>query len=157
MSWPTFDNYSSNAPLNLQDPKTVTNRDDWREIKCPTEIELMLKLRNQKRFGQAEGTTFTKEPLQSHFNWSASTHQAELVLHSNYTNCDIDHISQDLLASFTRVTDLDNLPAKVTKEETCQEKFRKWRESTSTSPSRRHLGHYKNPYSLPLIIGVFQS
>ena len=101
MSWPTFDNYSSDAPLNLQDPKTVRNPDDWREIKCPAEIELMLKLHNQKHFGQAEGTPFTTEPLRSHFNWSASTHQAELVLQGNYTNRDITHISQTLLDLFT--------------------------------------------------------
>ena len=107
VSWPKFDNFSSDTPLDLQDPKTVTKPDDWREIKCPAEIELMLKLHNQKHFGQAEGTPFTREPLRSHFNWSSSTHQAEMVLHGNYSNRDIDHISQLLLESFTKVTDLD--------------------------------------------------
>ena len=43
ISWPTFDNYSSETPLDLQDPKTVTYPADWRKIKCPAEIELMLK------------------------------------------------------------------------------------------------------------------
>ena len=61
-SWLTFDNYSSDAPLDLQDPKTVTNPDNWREIKCPAEIKFMLTLQNQKHFGQAEGTPFTREP-----------------------------------------------------------------------------------------------
>ena len=28
LSWPTFDNYSSDTPLDLQDPKTVTDPDD---------------------------------------------------------------------------------------------------------------------------------
>ena len=84
----------SDVPLDLQDPKTVTNPDNWREIKCPAEIELMLIWQNQKHFGQAEGTLFTTEPLQSHFNWSASTHQAELVLQGHYSNHDIDHMFQ---------------------------------------------------------------
>ena len=95
-----------------------------------------------KFFGQAEGTLFTTEPLQSHFNWSASTHEAKLVLEGNYSNRDIDHVSQTLLDSFTRVTDLDQFQAKITKED-MSGKFRKWRESMSTSPSGRHLGHYK--------------
>ena len=43
-SCPTFDNHSSDAPLDLQDPKTVTNPDDLREIKFPAEIKLMLTL-----------------------------------------------------------------------------------------------------------------
>ena len=44
LSWPTFDNYSSDALLDLQDPKTVTDPDVWSEIKCPAEIKIMLKL-----------------------------------------------------------------------------------------------------------------
>ena len=129
-----IDNYSSDTQLDLQDPKAVTNPDNWREIKCPAQIELMLKLENQKHFGQAEGNHFTTEPLRSHFNWSASTHQAEEVLEGNYSNRDIDHISQTLLDSFTRVTEVDKLPAKITKED-LSGNFRKWRESTSTSLS----------------------
>ena len=34
--------------------QNVTNPDNWREIKCPAEIEPMLTLQNQKHFGQAE-------------------------------------------------------------------------------------------------------
>ena len=74
----------------------------------------MLTLQKQKHFGQAEGTPFTTKPLRSHFNWSVSTHQTELVLEGNYSDRDIHHISQTLLDSFTRVTDLDKLPAKIT-------------------------------------------
>ena len=141
-SWATFDNCSSDAPLDLQDPKTVTNPDDWREVKCPAKIELMLTLRNQTHFGKLKALCLQQKPLRSHFDWSASPYQAELVFEGNYSNRDIDHISQTLLDSFTRVTNLDKLPAKITKED-LSGKFRKWCESTSTSPSSRHLGYYK--------------
>ena len=85
MSWPTRETYNPDHPLTLSDPK-LTKPDDWRTVTCPTEIELMLTLRNQRHFGQAEyeGTPFTQEPLRTLFNWSASTHQAELVLKGSY-------------------------------------------------------------------------
>jgi hypothetical protein len=46
------------------------------------EIEFLLRLRNQRHFGQAEtdGTPFTVESIKHKFNWSASTNEAELVL-----------------------------------------------------------------------------
>ena len=84
-SWPTVDTYNPDGRLTLSYPK-LTEPDTWRTVTCPAEIELMLKLRNQKHFSQAEyeGTPFTQEPLQTLFNWSASTHQAKLVLEGNY-------------------------------------------------------------------------
>ena len=110
----------------------------------PTEIELMLTLRNQRHFGQAKykGTPFPQEPLRTLFNWSASTHQAELVLEGSYTNEEIDSVCQSLLDSMTRSTPLDELKATVSIQD-MRGKFKKWREYTSTSPSGRRLGHYK--------------
>ena len=73
-SWPMPATYDPDQPLTLSDPK-LTEPDDWRTVTCPAEIELMLKLWNQKHFGQAEyeGTPFTQEPLRTLFNWSAYT------------------------------------------------------------------------------------
>ena len=104
----------------------------------------MLTLRYQRHFGQAEyeGTPFTQEPLRTLFNWSASTHQAELVLEGSYTNAEMDSVCQSLLDSMARSTPLDHLEATVSIQHMLG-KFKKWRESTSTSPSGRHPGHYK--------------
>ena len=49
-SWPTTDTYDPDKTLTLSDPK-LTEPDNWRTVTCPPEIELMLKLRNQKHFG----------------------------------------------------------------------------------------------------------
>jgi len=46
------------------------------------------------------------------------------------------------LDSMTRMTELDSLTPDITVAD-LRGKFSKWRESTSTSPSGRHLGHYK--------------
>jgi hypothetical protein len=61
---------------------------NWRDINCPKEIELLLRLQNQRHFGQAEseGTPFTTPRMKHKFNWSASTCEAELVLEGDYTD-----------------------------------------------------------------------
>ena len=137
------DTYNPDQPLTLADPK-LTDPDDWRIVTCPAEIELMLKLRNQKHFGQAkyEGTPFTQEPLCILFNWSASTHQAKLVLEGNYSNTEIDSVCRSLLDSLTRSTPLDDLQADVILKH-MRGKFKIWRKTTFTPPSDRYLGQYK--------------
>jgi hypothetical protein len=146
VSWPKRDEYDESAEYILDDPKLIDQQDDtqWREANCPKEIEFLIRLRNQRHFGQAEtdGTPFTTETMKHKFNWNASTEEAELVLEGNYTDDDISDISRLLLDNMTRITEADDRPQFVTAHEFTG-KFRVWRESTSTSPSGRHLGHYK--------------
>ena len=113
--WPTVETYNPDQPLTLSDPK-LTDPDNWRTATSLAEIELMLKLRNQKRFGQAkyEGTPFTQDPLHTHFNWSAYKHQAELVLEGNYSKMEINSVCCSLLDSLIWSTPLDDLQAHVT-------------------------------------------
>ena len=54
ISWPTSETYDPNVNYNLEDPKQVKEAADWREVNCPKEIEFLLRLRNQRHFGQAE-------------------------------------------------------------------------------------------------------
>jgi hypothetical protein len=79
------------------------------------------------------------------FNWSALTGAAELVLEGDYDNDTISEISRLMLDNMTRVTEVDNIKRYITKKD-FRGKFCAWRESTSTSPSERHLGHYKALY-----------
>ncbi|OEU15138.1 hypothetical protein FRACYDRAFT_239817 [Fragilariopsis cylindrus CCMP1102] len=145
-SWPTAEEYDEETEYNLEDPKTVDKDEtsQWREAKCPKEIEFLLRLRNQRHFGQAEtdGTPFTTESMKHKFNWNASTNEAELVLQGEYEDEEITEITRLMLDNLTRITDVDDSPKFLTTEE-FKGKFRVWRESTSTSPSGRHLGHYK--------------
>ena len=145
-SWPTFEEYDDDQEYNLEDPKTTNPKDNnqWREETCPKEIEFLLRLRNQRHFGQAEtdGTPFTTESMKHKFNWNATTQQAELVLKGEYADEEISEITRLLLDNMTRITELDE-PAKYITRKDFKGKFKSWRESTSTSPSGRHLGHYK--------------
>ena len=146
VSWPTSTEYDDQENYNLEDPKAVDQKDTskWKEVNCPKEIEFLLRLRNQRHFGQAEsdGTPFTKDAMKHKFNWSASTNEAELVLKGEYTDDEISDITRLFLDNMTRVTEVEESPKFLTMKEFTG-KFKVWRESTSTSPSGRHLGHYK--------------
>ena len=73
-SWPTSQDETDKA-LDLEDPKTITEQENWREVTCPTEIAFVLKLRNIKHFAQAatDGTPFTTPEMLHKFNWNATT------------------------------------------------------------------------------------
>ena len=111
-NWPTSKSPNLTS-TQLSDPKLAK---DWREVKCPQEIEFLIKLRNQRHFGQAEHdkTPFTQEPLRSRLNWSASTGTADLILEGNYSPNDIDDISQLFLTHCKKATALDSLHHLVT-------------------------------------------
>ena len=76
------------------------------------------------------------------FNWSASTQEAELVLKGEYNDDELSEIQRLLLNNMKKVTDEEKSSSLITIED-FDSRMRKWRESTSTSPSGRHLGHYK--------------
>jgi hypothetical protein len=145
-SWPSLEEYDVDQDYSLEDPKKVDQHDttQWREVNCPKEIEFLLVLRNQRHFGQAEtdGTPFTSENMKHKFNWNASSNEAELVLEGEYEDETISEVTRLFLDNMTRVTEVDEDIKYITKADFTG-KFRAWRESTSTSPSGRHLGHYK--------------
>jgi hypothetical protein len=138
--------YDDEEDYNLEDPKSTNQMDSskWKEVNCPKEIEFLLRLHNQRHFGQAEtdGTPFTAESMKHKFNWSASTNEAELVLKGEYNDDEISDIPRLFLDNMTRVTEAGETPKFLTMKEFTG-KFGVWREATSTSPSGRHLGHYK--------------
>ena len=80
--------------------------------------------------------------MKTRFNWSASTQESELVLAGEYEEEDLGQLSRLFLDNLCRVTELDSQPA-LFKMSDLRGKYKVWREGTSTSPSGRHLGHFK--------------
>ena len=80
--------------------------------------------------------------MKTKFNWNASTNEAELVLEGKYTDDDLTTVQRLFLDHLQRVTPTDKFDEKV-KFSDFKRKMKLWRETTSTSPSRGHLGHYK--------------
>ncbi len=124
------------------DPKSCT---DWRVIDVPSEIVEHLQKRNQQHFGQAHGTPFTVNPLASDFGFNGDTLASDAVLGGTYlvdpqqneaVHLLIEHLqmTQEILSLATYPTiSFDDFKGKIDA----------WRESTTTSPSGVHLGHYK--------------
>jgi hypothetical protein len=79
-SWP--------PPQYLSDPATILDdakqwdKDNkaFKTITIPEEIELYLMARNQRHFGQAEGTPFTVAPLAELLSWEGDSAAADLIL-----------------------------------------------------------------------------
>ena len=136
------------VPLDpSDDPKTCTA---WRTVESPEAITTYLLERNQKHFGQAHGTPFTVEPLASVVDFNASTTACEAILFGTFSGESIDALTQLFIHQLQLKTAIDFLPPSITSDD-MQSKFAIWNESTSTSPSGRHLGHYRSllPKEMP--------
>ena len=129
--------------LSLEDPKICT---EWVLITEPSEIEYYLLLRNQRHFGQAQGTPFTIPPLSHDFDWGASTPAADALLAGEYTSTLDTPQCQAVLRACKVAAELDTIPAEITYDE-FKGKIQNWRETTSTSPSGRHLGRYRSLFA----------
>jgi hypothetical protein len=114
----------------------------FREVNIPSELEYFLIQRNRRHFGQAEGATFTKPPFSTSLNWQADPNAANLILEGDYNSTELNNITARLLRHCERVKELDTIPHQITLADFVS-KLKIWSESTSTSPSGRHLGHYK--------------
>jgi hypothetical protein len=137
-TWP-----APGQPGEWCDPNIHAKHDrPFRKLTIPSEIEYYLMERNRRHFGQAHGAPFTMAPLTDLINWQADTDVAKLILKGEYSNDELDDVTQLLLQHCEATTQLDSISTRLTLDEFIG-KNRVWRENTSTSPSGRHLGHYK--------------
>lgn len=142
-SWPApFTNISQTT--KLEDPKTCTQ---WTTITEPSQVEFYLQLRNRSHFAQADGTPFTREPLSTNIPWAADTSYCERILAGEETVAftDVPQLAA-FLATCKAASDLDVLPSTIALPE-FRGKITTWKESTTTSPSGRHLGIYKSLFA----------
>jgi exonuclease III len=123
------------------DPKTCVQ---WRQIDVPTEVLYHLQQRNKEHFGQAHGTPFTIPPLSIDLGFCGDGPASAAMLDGSYDSSMLDS-NVGLLVQHLKQTDemaaLQTHPTISTEEYTSKLKI--WTESTSTSPSGLHLGHYK--------------
>jgi hypothetical protein len=125
-----------------EDPKTCTQ---WKMVDVPTEVLHHLQSRNRKHFGQALGTPFTISPLVDDLGFTSHTPQGNLILDGRYDATHLDDSVQSIIHHLTKTTYAHQHPLQPTITEAAfLGKIQHWRESTSTSPSGLHLGHYKS-------------
>ena len=125
-------------------PKQVT---EWTREYDTQKVEDHLFDRNITHFGQAKETPWTKPPF-SDIPFDSTGPLANSILagtyqhpqsgpHGKYLQLLIDALQQKI----------PTLPSDITERDISQG-FRVWNEITSTSPSNRHLGHYKSLLSI---------
>ena len=124
------------VPTDNTPPKQATS---WHRLTDPEAIKSRLIQRNINHFGSAQGTPWTVPPLSTDFSWDTTSPAHKNTLDGNPPEHD-DPMIKELL------TRLKRRIAPTTPTITLAEfikRLRRWKESTTTSPSRRHLGHYK--------------
>jgi hypothetical protein len=104
-------------------------------------IENLILNRNIRHFRQAESTPLASPEVIRQIGFGADTARAEKLLEGTDDPTDItdDEWSRYLLTSMKRHS--KELKIEITAEK-MMEKYRRWKERTSTSPSGRHLGHF---------------
>jgi hypothetical protein len=136
------------VPENFQpenypyEPKNVKN---WSMIHEPDKVEKYLMLRNITHFGQAHGSPFTVPPLDE-IKWSADDTLSESLINGQvpaeirsenpFVDCVLDAIATARI--------LPEIDTYIPSDEVAKG-FKRWKESTSTSPSGCHLGLRKIP------------
>jgi hypothetical protein len=122
------------------EPETVT---EWEKIYDPKLIEQYILARNKAHFSQAQGTPFTIPPLDK-IGHAADTDEADQILRGEIP--DSFSGADEFALKILREIGSSNLPPLQIQFETEQIKqsFRKWKETTSTSPSNNHLGLWRS-------------
>jgi hypothetical protein len=118
-----------------------TNQDGSQtRIQQPTELAETLFQRNRQHFAQADGTPFTRPPLSTELHFSGISSLGVRILAGQDIPDHIPPTSRAILAELKQVR--KPLTDRMTLQDMIKG-FSKWRESTSTSPSNKHLGIYK--------------
>jgi hypothetical protein len=124
-----------------EDPKKCS---DWKIIDVPTEILHHLQTRNRKHFGQAQNTPFTTTPLSEELGFTGDTEIANDILHGRY---DASKLSQSVQLLISHLNKCNEPQISAQRPSISDDKYvaklKCWSETTSTSPSGLHLGHYK--------------
>jgi hypothetical protein len=108
------------------------------------QVNKLLIERFTLHFSQANGTPFTKEPLVSMFGPDGSNERSKELLEGkiNIDGIDATTATKAILRKAIYMAAPNSVARKVTIEQ-IRGMYRKWRESTSTSPLGLHLGHDK--------------
>jgi hypothetical protein len=101
--------------------------------------------RNIIHFGQAEETPFNTSPLIELLQYNGTNDECKRILEGKYDNLNLDDLSEatrDILLMLGEKRNIPMIPIDISFEDYLKA-FNIWRERTTTSPSGRHLGHYK--------------
>jgi hypothetical protein len=121
------------------------NPDDWIEITDPEIIEDNLVEKSIDHFSQANNTPFCTSPLLDLFGYKGTNDEMINMIREQQIPVGLRRQPEYVNLLLKKLASGSNLPI-ITKEiefEDMVQGYMKWKERTTTSPSGRHLGHYK--------------
>jgi hypothetical protein len=119
----------------------IKKHDTIQRIDDKVEIENTLHSHFQQHFNQATGTPFTHGILRQTFGYSGVTEHTEALLRGELPRLETSTAVQQFLLNIRRSRPA--IPSHFPPQD-MKQGFLKWRESTTTSPSGKHLGFYKS-------------
>jgi hypothetical protein len=132
--------------LTVLEIPTSNNPEDWEEITDPVEIETNLIHKSIDHFSQANNTPFCQPPLKEVFGYEGTTADMINMIKQQMIPLSIQrqpmYVNLILERLATSGKNLPEIDSDITFEEMVSG-YVKWNERTTTSPSGRHLGHYK--------------
>ena len=149
----------------VQDPYPIgpdpqTWQKSWKPITDPMTIIQHISAANARQYNQAHETPFGTEPLKTYFGYKGDTVGAEQLIGGTLPT---PNILQQLLpetqsiiqylATFPRQDQGDPI-SPIIKAEQFRRLYNSMDERTSSSPSGRHLGHYKVAAQVELLTNL---
>jgi hypothetical protein len=121
--------------VQVADGADTHGAEKFKDVTEPDEMFTLILACNFKHFGQANGAPFTTAPLKDWLGDYGETDTGQAILQGARqpplaTGFPETQLVPDLLQPLVASSDFKQL-------------FAKWKEDTSTSPSGKHLGHYK--------------
>jgi hypothetical protein len=128
--------------LEIPNPE---NEDEWIEISDPVTIENNLIDKSVTHFSQANEAPFCQSPLIELFGYEGTNDNMMDMIKKGLIPIEIRQQPMYVNKLLERLASGNNLP-EITKDISLDDFIQglhKWNERTTTSPSGRHLGHYK--------------
>ena len=115
---------------------------DWTQISDPMQIAQQMLNYNKIHFKQADGTPWTRAPLCHAVNFDTNTVESAAILSGTYDTTTLDQISSKVIQRMEQILQPPANSNTISVSDFTG-KMKVWKETTSTSPSGIHLGHYK--------------
>jgi hypothetical protein len=142
---------TSHSKLTSIEIPCEVNQGQWKTIHEP-QMTPKLTTRSISHFGQADKTPFASDPLKTILGYEGTNIASKELIEQQIFPDDIIIQDEYTQAIINKLKDGGNLTInqyEITFEE-FKQAFINWNEKTTTSPSGRHLGHYKLLTILPV-------
>jgi hypothetical protein len=133
---------------------------DWSTLTQPEDIALHVCAANARQYNQAATTPFTSEPLSGYFGTASDTPGAMSFLQGELPpESVLSQLQPETIQLLERTVGKGDSPSNPINTTISQEAFiscyNSIKEYTSSSPSRRHVGHYKAATKSDLLSTIY--